>query len=143
MRTDPEKPEYFYRHSIWMRGGSGWPWVAACGVKGLSIATLGGFKNGSYTVRLTFASPDDAKRRFDVVIQDKAALQNVQPAELTALTETVSNVIVSDGTMQVRLEAREGATLLCGLEIIRDGLAVGELPDITREASTPARTSTP
>jgi outer membrane protein assembly factor BamB len=126
--TEPAKPETFYRHSLWMRGGSGWPWVAASGLKGLRTLTVFGLKNSAYTVRLTFAAPDAAKRRFDVTLQGQPALQNVQPTELTAQTETLTGIPVTDGTLTLKLNPQSGDTLLSGLELIRDGLVIGELP---------------
>ena len=31
----PEQPRWYYRHALWMTGGSGWPWVTASGVEGI------------------------------------------------------------------------------------------------------------
>lgn len=31
----PEKAQPYYRHSLWMQGGQGWPWVFASGLKGV------------------------------------------------------------------------------------------------------------
>jgi hypothetical protein len=128
LRMEPEKPEVFYRHSIWMKGGAGWPWVAASGVKDVRSATLSGLKNGIYTARLTFAAPDKVKRRFDVFLQDKTALESVEPREMEARTDTITGVSVSEGTLSIRLAPHEGGTLLCGLELIREGLKAGDLP---------------
>jgi len=36
----PEKPEFYYRHSLWMKGGRAWPWVVASGVKGVRSVTI-------------------------------------------------------------------------------------------------------
>lgn len=128
LRTDPEQPAVFYRHSIWMKGGSGWPWVAASGMKDLRSATLSGLKNGAYTARLTFAAPDKVKRKFDVFLQDQPVLQGVEPLEMEARTETISGVAVTDGTLTLRLATREGGTVLCGIELVREGLKLGDLP---------------
>ncbi|MBM3890437.1 MAG: methyltransferase domain-containing protein, partial [Verrucomicrobia bacterium] len=35
VRVTPETAEPFYRHALWMKGGSGWPWVFASGIKGV------------------------------------------------------------------------------------------------------------
>jgi hypothetical protein len=120
LTTEPAQPETFYQHSLWMQPGEGWPWVAASGVKGLRRAQLSGLKNGRYTVRLVFASPDATRHRFDVALQGKTVFANVQPAERTAQTVTASDVRVSDGTLQLELMAHEGDTLLGGLEVVRD-----------------------
>ena len=129
VRIEPAKPEFFYHHSIWMKGGQGWPWVAASGVRDLRSATISGLKNGAYAVRLTFAAPDAAKHTFDVTLQDKPVLTKLAiPAEMVAQTKTAPNIQVTDGTLTVNLNAIEGETILSGIEIIRDGLKVGDLP---------------
>ena len=69
IQTEPAQPETFYRHSVWMQGGEGWPWVAASGVKGLRRLTLAGLKPGRYTVKLVFAAPDRGTHRFAVDLQ--------------------------------------------------------------------------
>jgi hypothetical protein len=118
--TEPAKPEYFYQHSLWMKKGTGWPWVAASGVKGLSSAKLSGLQNGHYTVKLVFSSPDGSKHRFDVSVQGKTVLTHLQPAELTAQTETLSHIEVTDGMLTFSLTPNEGETLLSGIEVIRE-----------------------
>ncbi|MEI7730731.1 MAG: PQQ-binding-like beta-propeller repeat protein [Verrucomicrobiota bacterium] len=137
VRTEPAEPVTYYHHSIWIEGGEGWPWVAASGCQGLRTVTLSGLKNGRYTVRLIFAEPDRAMtsdgRRFDLRVQDRVALSNFSVlAEaggvLRVVTKTVPKVDVKEGTLTVTLTARQGETLLSGLEIIREGLAVGALP---------------
>ena len=35
VHVEPQQPEWYYRHSVWMQGGDGWPWVTASGVKGI------------------------------------------------------------------------------------------------------------
>jgi hypothetical protein len=101
-----------------MKKGNGWPWVAASGAKGLRSAKLSGLKNGRYTVKLIFSLPDSAKHRFDVSVQDRR-LTNLQPQTMTASTETVSDIQVSDGTLILTLAPHEGETLLSGIEVIR------------------------
>lgn len=118
--TEPAKPEFFYQHSLWMKKGTGWPWVAASGAKGLRSAKLSGLQNGLYIVKLVFSSPDSAKHRFDVSVQGNVALTNYQPSQMAAQTETVSNVVVTDGGLTLSLVSQEGETLLCGLEVIRE-----------------------
>jgi hypothetical protein len=133
VRTEPEKPEFYYHHSIWMKGGQGWPWVAASGVKALRAATISGLKSGTYTVRLTFASPNEDKHIFDIAIQDKPTLTKLAlPAKLIATTQTIPNIQVTDGTLTLKLTAIEGETLLSGIEIIREGLKLGDVPDVAR-----------
>ncbi|MFH1269256.1 MAG: PA14 domain-containing protein, partial [Planctomycetota bacterium] len=40
VRVDPEEPRWFYRHSLWMQGGEGWPWVTASGAEGVRSITI-------------------------------------------------------------------------------------------------------
>ena len=120
--TEPAKPDYFYQHSLWMKKGTGWPWVAASGAKGLRSAKLSGLKNGRYTVKLVFSSPDSAKHRFDVTVQDRA-LTNLQPPSMTASTETVPDIEITNGTLNLTLTPHEGETLLSGIEVIQQGTA--------------------
>lgn len=128
VRTEPEKPEFYYHHSLWMNGGQGWPWVAASGVKALRSTTISGLKSGTYTVRLTFASPDDARHVFDIALQDNPALTKLAlPAKLIAKTQTIPNIQVTDGALTVKLDPIEGETILSGIEIIREGLKIGDV----------------
>ncbi len=120
LTTEPAQPETFYRHSLWMQPGEGWPWVAASGVKGLRRARLSGLTNGRYTVRLIFAAPDAGRHVFDIALQGQTVQAKAQPAELRAQTVTARAVQVTDGSLQLELMAQEGDTLLGGLEILRD-----------------------
>lgn len=141
VRTEPAAPEYFYRHSVWIEGGEGWPWVGASGVKGLQRVTVAGLKPGGYTVRLVFTEPDaTAKlggRKFAVRLQDQVVLNELDVlAEtggvLRVLTKTFAKVTVTDGTLTVQLDAQSGQTLLNGLEIVRAGLTMEPLPNPAR-----------
>lgn len=127
--TEPAQPEVFYQHSLWMQGGRGWPWVASSGLKGLRSLSVHGLKNSTYTLRLTFAAPDTAPRRFSIDIQGKAALKDIAPKPHLAQTETLTRIPVTDGILRLQLTAKQGDALLCGLEILRDGLKPGELPE--------------
>jgi hypothetical protein len=40
VQVTPATVEPFYRHSLWMKGGSGWPWVFASGIKGVQSVRL-------------------------------------------------------------------------------------------------------
>jgi hypothetical protein len=133
VRTQPERPEFYYHHSVWIRGGQGWPWVAASGVEGLTSVQLKGLKQGVYTVRLVFAAPDDGARAMDVTLQDEARpVQITLPPKFVATTQSHSGVRVSDGSLTVRLRAVKGETVLSGIEIIREGLTLGEVPPDAR-----------
>jgi len=133
VRTEPAAPEFFYRHSVWIEGGEGWPWVGASGVKGLKAVTVAGLKAGTYTVRLVFTEPEATMkaggRRFTVRLQDRVALENLDVfaeagGAMRVLTKTISKVAVGDGTLTVKLDAHVGRTLLNGLEIVRSGLTM-------------------
>ncbi len=141
VRTEPAAPDYFYRHSVWIEGGEGWPWVGASGVKGLQSVTVAGLKSGTYTVRLVFTEPDaTAKlggRKFAVRLQDPVVLNEFDVlAEsggvMRVLTKTFTKVAVADGTLTVKLAAHTGQTLLNGLEIVRAGLTMEPLPSPAR-----------
>jgi hypothetical protein len=47
-------------------------------------------------------------------------LTHLQPAELTAQTETLSHIEVTDGMLTFSLTPNEGETLLSGIEVIRE-----------------------
>ena len=119
-----------YRHSLRMMGGEGWPWVAGSGVEGIDSLTLRGLQPGPrYTVRLTFSEPDDdaSKRRVQSVsVQGRPLAQNLDIRDraggpFRGLVLEANDVGVGDdGALVVSLTAREGTTILCGVEIIRE-----------------------
>ncbi|MBL9116765.1 MAG: PQQ-like beta-propeller repeat protein [Verrucomicrobiaceae bacterium] len=124
IKTVPEKPETFYRHSLWITAGHGWPWVAASGLLNVENISVSGMKPGDYTVRLTFAAPDNFKRKFRVSLQGKQVLEQVQPAAFIASTESIQTIIGADGNLSLELDKIEGGTLICGLELVRSGLSL-------------------
>jgi len=141
VRTAPAAPEYFYRHSVWIEGGTGWPWAGASGVKGLQRVTVNGLKPGSYTVRLVFTEPDaSAKlgdRKFAVRLQNQTVTESLDilaeaGGAMRVVTKQFAKVAVTDGTLTVQLDAQTGTTLLNGLEIIRAGLPIDPLPSPAR-----------
>jgi hypothetical protein len=139
--TEPAAPKFYYHHSLWIQGGEGWPWVGASGCQGLRTVTLSGLKKGNYTVRLVFAEPDKAMlpkgRQFDVQVQNNLVLENYNVVSdaggsMRVVTKTIPKIVVIDGTLTVSLKARQGETLLSGLEIIREGLSIGSVPFLAR-----------
>lgn len=133
VETEPAVPETFYRHSIWMEGGEGWPWVAASGMKNLRRLTLRGLKPGSYFVRLTFASPDAEKRAQRVSLQGRVVSDRLAlPAKMHAMTRGFEAVEAPDGSLTLEIEALEGGALLSGIEVIREGLSIGKTPETAR-----------
>lgn len=121
IQTEPAQPETFYRHSVWMQDGEGWPWVAASGVKGLRRLTLAGLKPGRYTVKLVFAAPDRGTHRFAVDLQGQAMTEEIRlDRPLTAVTRRADGIGIPDGTLSLALRPVEGETLLSGLELVRE-----------------------
>ncbi|MCL4203761.1 MAG: PQQ-binding-like beta-propeller repeat protein [Pirellulaceae bacterium] len=135
IRTEPAEPSLFYQHSLFLDGGRGWPWVGASGAEGLSRLTVEGIAPGRYTVRLTFAEPapcEAGERVFDVRLQNRVVLEGYDVVRaaggpLLVVTEQVDDVVLQD-ELDLRLDARCGKTLLCGLELIAADLFQDELP---------------
>lgn len=124
--VEPETASYFYRHSVWMHEGEGWPWVAASGVEGASAVTISGLKPGQFTVRLHFAEPDESltTRRFSVTYAEQTAIASLDIREsaggaMRSVVRELRGVNV-DTDLRISLAAIEGKTLLCGVELIRD-----------------------
>jgi outer membrane protein assembly factor BamB len=135
IRTEPAEPEWFYRHSLFLEGGNGWPWVAASGAEGLSRLTIDGIAPGRYTVRMTFAEPgpcQPGERIFEVRLQDRAVLDNLDVCRTAggprrAITRQFDDVAVA-GTLDLVLAARRGKPMLSGLELIAQDQSLDELP---------------
>jgi hypothetical protein len=123
--TKPELPDFFYRHSVFMKDGQGWPWVAASGAKGLRNLTIKGIKPGQYTVRLSFVAPDEAKSTFSVSINGQLKLKEVQPlvagkGTMRGSTRSVDDIQI-DGTISIDLTPIIGETALSGVELVKSG----------------------
>ena len=116
--TLPEKPEFFYRHSIFMEGEvqeGMWPWVAASGARGLTEAKISGLKNGNYEVRLTFCSMDKSNTIDGISLQGVAKDREVVlDKPMTAATESFQKIAVTDGTLTISLSK---PTDVSGVEI--------------------------
>ncbi len=137
--TVPAKPETYYRHSLWIEGGTGWPWVGASGAKNLESLTVHGMKPGKYQVRLVFAEPDDSKsgkRVFDVKLNDQTVLKSFDLAkEANGRMRVVTRsfpVEPNGDTITVKLAAIKGNPILSGVEIISDGLKSDEPIRLTK-----------
>ncbi|MDP6115701.1 MAG: PQQ-binding-like beta-propeller repeat protein [Planctomycetota bacterium] len=124
VKTEPANVEYFYRHSLWVKGGNGWPWVAASGVRGLSKVSIGGLKKSNYIVRLTFCAVEPGHRDsvFDVALQGR---QVCKALNVFAEADSVMRSLVrefkgisSSGRMEIELTPVKGRTLLSGIELI-------------------------
>ena len=118
IETIPAKPRNYYHHSVWMKGGQGWPWVAASGLEGVESVTIKGLKPGAYRVELTFANPTDEKRSYDLSLQGKLVQKEyVAGAKMMGATKSFTN-IDSNGTIKLDLRANKGSTQLSGIEVV-------------------------
>ena len=121
----PSSAEFYYRHSLWIDGGSGWPWVAASGVKGASAITIRNLRSTTYTVRLYFAEPDHddpGKRRFDIVLNSRTVAENFDITKaaggrMRTIARQFENVEI-DGSLKIELKPRQGKPILSGVEIV-------------------------
>ena len=136
----PDKATYRYRHSLFVDGGQGWPWIVASSVEGMRDFTLKNLKSGRYTVRLYFAETGDAKageRKQTISIQGREFETGLDIAKesggrLRGLVREFTDVEVS-GYLKLSLASETGKTLISGIEIIADGLQRAEIPGVNRE----------
>ncbi|MAG94735.1 MAG: hypothetical protein CMJ48_13475 [Planctomycetaceae bacterium] len=130
----PNDAHPFYRHSLWIEGGRGWPWVAASGVEGVRSLTIGGLKTSKYTVRLYFAEPQRRathQRVFDVVLQGTRVLNALNVAKeaggpMRSFVKEFSG-INAEGAVTLAFTPRQGLPILSGVELIAEGLKPGPL----------------
>lgn len=134
--VEPADVNYFYQHSLFVRGGEGWPWVAASGVEGVRRITVKGLRAGKYHVRLYFAEPQERSaepRIFDVALQDQPCVKGFDLVKSAggALRSVVvqRDNVPSDGALEVLFTPRAGEPLLSGLEIVAAGSV---LDDVSR-----------
>lgn len=128
IKIEPPEAEAYYRHSLWIEGGTGWPWVAASGLKGVSAITISGLKSATFTVRLVFADPDHDQpesRRFDIAIDGRTVAENVDIAKeaggrMRSMVRQFENVEI-DGSLRIDLKPRQGKPILSGIEIVATG----------------------
>lgn len=125
IETEPAAPEYRYRHSVWMKKGDGWPWVAASAAEGLKQINLHDLKPGRYTVRLFFAEFDDldaGERVQSVAVQEKSVVPTLDivaeaGSPLSGVVRQIDNVTV-ESTLTIDLTATTGQTLISGFEVM-------------------------
>ena len=142
----PKDATPFYRHSLWIEGGRGWPWVAASGVEGIASLKVSGLARAKYTVRLYFADlqrTGGEKRVFDVTLQNKRVLTafNVQQeagGPMRSLVKEFTDVD-SKGSIDIELKPRQGRTILSGIELIAEGLKAGPLVTLKNESKVPGQ----
>ncbi|OGV69804.1 MAG: hypothetical protein A2283_13080 [Lentisphaerae bacterium RIFOXYA12_FULL_48_11] len=87
VKVMPEKSESFYRHSLWMHGGNGWPWVFASGIEGVRSIQI------DTVTRATNAVGSDFSVRW---------IGSVEPQ----FSEEYSFHVLSDGPMRFWLKNR-------------------------------------
>jgi hypothetical protein len=129
VKVQPEEPRYRYHHSLRVRGGTGWPWVAASCAEGLDAVRVRGLVPGRYVLRLSFLEPDRVKageRVFDVFVQGRKVLEEYDVTRsaggaMRAVVETLRGVVVED-VLVLRLRSIKGRSILSGMELIREDL---------------------
>lgn len=128
VEVKPDTAKYYYRHSLWMNGGTGWPWVAASGVEGATSIHVSGLRHGDFTVRLFFAEPEyehAGQRSFDMSVNGQHHVQGYDPVaaaggQMRAATLEFVHVAV-DGSLQIDFSVGKGQPLLSGLELLLEG----------------------
>ena len=125
VEVGPDTAEYFYRHSLWMQSGSGWPWVAASGVEGATNIAVSGLRKGKFAVRLLFADPEFEKsgeRIFDIALNGQTRAKaydivKVAGSKLKSTTLEFTGIPVEE-TLSLQLTPRSGRPIVCGMELI-------------------------
>jgi hypothetical protein len=126
---EPKSAEFFYQHSLFVKGGASWPWVAGSGVEGAATIIVSGLQPATYTVRLFFLDRKQgaaASRVFDISLNGKAVVENLDVGEaaggrMRSLMRQFDDV-QSKGDLRLGLTPKAGRTILCGLEIIKKDL---------------------
>ncbi|MDE0576864.1 MAG: PQQ-binding-like beta-propeller repeat protein [Opitutales bacterium] len=129
IKVSPEKVTYRYHHSLRVKGGQGWPWIAASLAEGIESLRMKGLSKGKYLLRLTFLEPDHllaGERVFDVLVQGKKLLSKydvvkASGGDMRSIVESFEGISIDDSIL-IKFRAIEGAPLLSGLELIREDL---------------------
>ncbi|MCX6909081.1 MAG: PA14 domain-containing protein, partial [Verrucomicrobia bacterium] len=85
VQVAPADAQPFYRHALWMKGGEGWPWVFASGIKGVRTVRI------ETMARATNAPPGHFSARWTGFVQ-------------TGASETNTFHVRTDGTARVWVE---------------------------------------
>jgi hypothetical protein len=141
IKIEPEltTAQWYYRHSSWIRGGKGWPWVSASGVMGLKSITVGELKNDTtFIVRLYFSEPDelgkDGSRIFDVKLQGTTVLTDFDVVvdsggALRSVVKQFSKIKPKDGSITIELTSKSGdLQIISGIELIDTTLEPKPIP---------------
>lgn len=135
----PTSVQPFYEHSLWIEGGRGWPWVGASGVTGVEQLQVNDLQPGEYTIRLYFREPEftaPGKRVFSVLLNGQPVIQDLDIIQETGSRQRILvrelTGVTLDKSLQLNFKSRNGAALICGLELVKQGLPLDEivpLPD--------------
>ena len=145
---EPKAAETYYHHALWIRGGRGWPWVAASGVRNIDSLKIEGLRPGAFTVRLTFAETQDiqpGQRKFDVFVQGQRILKHFDPVVASAgpfraYVHEIRDVNVDkDGVLQLRFKAQVGQAILSGVALGTKALPLGSVPTLPDRKTQPLR----
>ena len=138
VRIEPEKPQWFRRHSS-VTEGAGLKWVGASGCNGITKLEIGlapqdpqQGDSAAYTVRLYFADPDNdapGRRVFDVGLQGDTVLRDLDIAKESGgrfrlLEREFKGVRVADKLIVTFSSKSSGAPvpgttpLLCGIDMV-------------------------
>jgi hypothetical protein len=133
MKAASRDAGYFRGNADFLKiDGSDEPWIYAFGCTDFERCTIPLIEQGGraarYKVRLHFAAPAADKpggRVFDVALQGKTVLKDFDiVAEAggpdRAVVKELKPVRVT-GALAISMKAAKGKTLLCGVEVIREG----------------------
>jgi outer membrane protein assembly factor BamB len=145
--VQPEDVAWYRKHTLLVRSGEGYPWVAASGGEGIRSLRIGNLQHARSTVRLHFSEPEhsrEGERVFDVVVQDAVWAESFDivrqaggPDQGIVLERAAD---VDDAlTVQFRTSAGSKAPpVLSGIELVATSPAVTTLPvtGLSRRAAT-------
>ena len=124
LKINVDKGDYFQHHSLLYNKHLS-AWITASGLQGAEKIEVP-LEKGRYTVRLYFAEPDkgavSGSRIFDVIINGKTVLSKFDPAahaqcQRGTIIKSWDGIEVNSA-LKIKLKARTGKTLLCGIEAI-------------------------
>lgn len=131
----PDAITWHYRHSLFVAGGQGWPWVLASSAEGLEEFKLAHLAPGLYTVRLFFAETDQlppGERVQTVSLQGRVVVRDLDIARdsgghLRGVVREIRDVEIT-GSLELKLHASRGRSLISGVELIANGLTRAVVP---------------
>ena len=133
----PERPAYYYHHSLWIEGGDGMPWITGSGVEGaesISIGLVPEQYEGAdandvlpYTVRLYFAEPGDAEpgeRVFSVSLQSTEVIGDLDIVKaaggrMRGITKEFKEIKIGRA-LELRFAPKSGVPIISGVELMLD-----------------------